>query len=128
MDIELFDELLRSDSRVLRRQVFGTFYRDQKGQLKAKVPERFETMGSVRSEGRGEEFLIAQHASFSSLIVAEHQAHWLERVLADAHEREKKHSDRTPDQNSTALFALVCIDLESRAAIAFTPRHSRFPL
>jgi hypothetical protein len=28
-----------------------------------------------------------------SLIVAEHQAHWLERVLADEHERDKKHAD-----------------------------------
>jgi len=27
------------------------------------------------------------------LIVAEHQAHWLERVPADEHEREKKHAD-----------------------------------
>jgi hypothetical protein len=27
------------------------------------------------------------------LIVAEHQAHWLERVLADEHERDKKHTD-----------------------------------
>jgi hypothetical protein len=25
---------------------------------------------------------------------AEHQAHWLERVLAEEHERESKHSDR----------------------------------
>jgi hypothetical protein len=57
------------------------------------VSERFETMGTVRCEGCGEEFLIAQHASFSSLILAEHQAHWLERALADEHEREKKHAD-----------------------------------
>jgi hypothetical protein len=66
----------------------------KKSAVKAKVPERFETMGSVRCEGCGEEFLIAQHAGRTSLIVAEHQAHWLERVLADEHEREKKHADR----------------------------------
>jgi hypothetical protein len=66
----------------------------KKGQIKAKVPDRFQTMGSVRCEGCGEEFLIAQHTLFSSLIVAEHQAHWLERVLADEHEREKKHADQ----------------------------------
>jgi len=66
----------------------------KKGQIKAKVPERYEEMGTVRCEGCGEEFVIAQHTSFSSLIVAEHQAHWLERVLADEHERDKKHADR----------------------------------
>jgi hypothetical protein len=66
----------------------------KRGQLKVKVPERFQTMGTVRCEGCGEEFLISHHAACTSLIVAEHQAHWLERVLADEHEREKKHADR----------------------------------
>ena len=31
-----------------------------KGQIKAKLPERFNTMGTVRCEGCGEEFLIAE--------------------------------------------------------------------
>jgi hypothetical protein len=66
----------------------------KKGQLKAKAPSEFVTMGSVRCEGCGEEFVIAHHAGCTSLIVAEHQAHWLERVLADEHERETKHADR----------------------------------
>jgi hypothetical protein len=66
----------------------------KKGQIKAKVPDRFQTVGTVRCEGCGEEFLIAHDAARTSLIVAEHQAHWLERVLADEHEREKKHADR----------------------------------
>jgi hypothetical protein len=66
----------------------------KKGQLNVKAPAEFVTMGMVRCEGCGEEFLIGQHPAFSSLIVAERQAHWLEKVLADDHEREKKHSDR----------------------------------
>jgi hypothetical protein len=66
----------------------------KRGQLKAKVPERFEAMGTVRCEGCGEEFLIAHRAGQTSSTVATHQAHWLERVLADEHEREKKHADQ----------------------------------
>ena len=66
----------------------------KKGQINEKVPERFEAMGTVRCEGCGEEFLIAHDARRTSVNVAEHQAQWLERVLADEHEREKKHADR----------------------------------
>ena len=66
----------------------------KKSQIKAKVPERFEMMGTVRCEGCGEEFWIAHHAGRTSSIVAEHQALWLERVLADEHERDKRHADR----------------------------------
>jgi len=51
-------------------------------------------MGTVRCEGCGEEFLMSHRAGSISLIVAAHQAHWLERVLADEHEREMKHADR----------------------------------
>jgi len=34
----------------------------KKSAVKAKLPEKFETMGTVRCEGCGEEFLIAHHA------------------------------------------------------------------
>jgi len=42
----------------------------------------------------GEEFLIRHHPDFVSKKSAEKQARWLEKVLADEHEREKKHPDR----------------------------------
>jgi hypothetical protein len=66
----------------------------KRGQLKARAPEVYEAMGTVRCEGCGEEFAIMHHPAFTSLTVAERQAHWLERVLADDHEREKKHADQ----------------------------------
>ncbi len=64
------------------------------GQLNVKPPAEFLTMGTVRCEGCGEEFVLAQHPAISSSTTAARQAHWLEKVLADEHEREKKHSDR----------------------------------
>jgi hypothetical protein len=54
----------------------------KKGQPKAKPNDGFTVMGTVRCEGCGEEFAIHHHPAFASLIVAEHQVHWLERVLA----------------------------------------------
>ena len=78
----------------LYSSLMGNAVAIKKDQLKARVPERFETMGTVRCEGCGEEFLITHRAGRKSSSVAVHQAHWLERVLADEHEREKKHADR----------------------------------
>jgi hypothetical protein len=51
-------------------------------------------MGTVRCDGCGEEFLITHQPRFADRWVAEKQAHWLERVLAEEHERDKKHPDR----------------------------------
>ncbi|GAC1438162.1 MAG: hypothetical protein NVS9B5_33630 [Terriglobales bacterium] len=42
----------------------------------------------------GEEFFIGHNPTSSDSKVAEEQAKWLEKVLADEHDREKKHSDR----------------------------------
>ncbi len=58
----------------------------RKGQLNAKAPAEFATMGTVRCEGCGEEFLITQHPATSSSTTAARQAH--------EHERDKKHPDR----------------------------------
>jgi len=54
-------------------------------------------MGRRPLRGCGKEFSIGQHPAFSSLIVAEHQAHWLERVPADEPWSQEKtsRSDRT---------------------------------
>ncbi len=64
------------------------------GQIQEKAPAGFATMGAVRCEGCGEEFIISHDPDFKNLIVAEQQAHWLENVLADEHDRNKKHPDR----------------------------------
>jgi hypothetical protein len=54
----------------------------------------FQEMGTLRCEGCGEEFLIGHNPQSVDMRVAERQAKWLEKVLADEHERDKKHSDR----------------------------------
>jgi hypothetical protein len=51
-------------------------------------------MGVVRCDGCGEEFVIAHQPAFADRWVAPQPAHWLEKVLAEEHEREKKHPDR----------------------------------
>jgi hypothetical protein len=54
----------------------------------------FQEMGTLRCDGCGEEFLIGHSPQSVDRWVAEKQAQWLERVLAEEHERDKKHSDR----------------------------------
>jgi hypothetical protein len=65
----------------------------KKGQSREKA-EGFQEMGTLRCDGCGEEFLIHHHPASVDKWVAEKQAKWLEKVLADEHERDKKHSDR----------------------------------
>jgi hypothetical protein len=48
-------------------------------------------MGTLRCEGCGEEFIVFHDPIFVDKAVAERQAHWLEKVLA---EQERKHPDR----------------------------------
>jgi hypothetical protein len=54
----------------------------------------FQEMGTLRCDGCGEEFLLGQNPQSVDRLVAEKQAKWLEKVLAEEHERDKKHSDR----------------------------------
>jgi hypothetical protein len=51
-------------------------------------------MGTLRCDGCGEEFFIGHNPQSVDKRVAEKQAKWLEKVLAEEHERDKKHSDR----------------------------------
>ena len=51
-------------------------------------------MGTLRCDSCGEEFFIGQQPAWANEWVAERQAKWLEKVLAEEHEREKKHPDR----------------------------------
>jgi hypothetical protein len=66
----------------------------KKGQVREKAPADFKEMGSLRCDGCGEEFLILHDPIFMDKTIAERQAHWLEKVLAEEHEREQKHPDR----------------------------------
>jgi len=51
-------------------------------------------MGTLRWEVCGEEFVVNHEPALFDAALAEKQASWLERVRADDHERDKKHSDR----------------------------------
>jgi hypothetical protein len=67
----------------------------KKGQLREQAPmPEPRQMGVLRCDGCGEEFIIYHAAGFTDKAVAERQAHWLDRVLADEHEHERKHPDR----------------------------------
>jgi len=65
----------------------------KKGQTRERAPE-FTEMGTLRCDHCGEEFIIFHDPDFVDKTVAQHQAHWLEKVLAEEHERETKHPDR----------------------------------
>jgi hypothetical protein len=65
----------------------------KKGQNREKAAG-FQEMGTLRCEGCGEEFFISQHPTSVDKRIAEKQAKWLEKVLAEEHERDKKHPDR----------------------------------
>jgi hypothetical protein len=65
----------------------------KKGQTRERAPGLKE-MGTLRCDGCGEEFIICHDPAFTDKVVAGRQAHWLEKVLAEEHERERKHPDR----------------------------------
>jgi hypothetical protein len=54
----------------------------------------FQEMGTLRCDGCGEEFFLGHSPASVDKWVAEKQAKWLEKVLAEEHERDKKHPDR----------------------------------
>jgi hypothetical protein len=54
----------------------------------------FQEMGTLRCDGCGEEFFIGHNPARADKRIAEKQAKWLEKVLAEEHERDKKHPDR----------------------------------
>ena len=55
----------------------------------------FQEMGIVRCDACGEEFMIGHETAFVDMWVAYQQAYWLEKVLAEEHERDKKHADKS---------------------------------
>jgi hypothetical protein len=54
----------------------------------------FQEMGTLKCDSCGEEFFIGHNPASVDKGVAEKQAKWLEKVLAEEHERDKKHADR----------------------------------
>ena len=54
----------------------------------------YQQMGTLRCDGCGEEFFIGHNPQSADKRVAEMQAKWLEKVLAEEHERDRKHPDR----------------------------------
>jgi hypothetical protein len=54
----------------------------------------FQEMRTLRCEGCGEEFFVGHRPASADKKLAEKQANWLEKVLADDHERGRKHPDR----------------------------------
>jgi hypothetical protein len=54
----------------------------------------FQEMGTLRCDGCGEEFIIGHKPQFIDERAARKQAEWLEKVLAEEHERDRKHPDR----------------------------------
>jgi hypothetical protein len=54
----------------------------------------FQEMGTLRCDGCGEEFFIGHDPKLADKWVAAKQAAWLEKVLAEEHERDKTHSNR----------------------------------
>jgi hypothetical protein len=65
----------------------------KKGQTKERAPA-FEEMGTLRCDGCGEEFIVLHDPPLVDKRAAARQAQWLEKVLAEEHERERKHPDR----------------------------------
>jgi hypothetical protein len=66
----------------------------KKDQTRDKATADFQAMGILRCDTCGDDFVICHAPVFVDKSLADRQAHWLEKVLAEEHERDKKHSDR----------------------------------
>jgi hypothetical protein len=65
----------------------------KRGQIREKTEDVLE-MGTLRCDQCGEEFSLVHNSVSADRSLAERQAYWLEKVLAEEHERDKKHPDR----------------------------------
>ena len=65
----------------------------KKGQGHEKAPG-LQEMGTLRCDGCGEEFVVNHEPALVDTGLAEKQAGWLEKVLADDHQCDKTHPDR----------------------------------
>lgn len=65
----------------------------KKRQTRERAPD-FREMGTLRCDKCGEEFIAWHAPALVNEAAAARQALWLEKVLAEEHERERKHADR----------------------------------
>jgi hypothetical protein len=65
----------------------------KKGQTRERAPD-FKEMGTLRCDSCGEQFVVFHDPADVDQAVAARQAQWLEKVLAEEHDRERKHPDR----------------------------------
>jgi hypothetical protein len=63
------------------------------GQIRERAPD-FKEMGTLRCDSCGEQFIVFHDPAVVDPEVAARQAKWLEKVLAEEHDRESKHADR----------------------------------
>ena len=80
----------------------------KKGQTREKAVGSQE-MGTFRCDSCGEEFFIVHDPASVDKKLAERQAKWLEKVLADEHERDK--SEDQPECARRYLLGGVCLAL-----------------
>jgi hypothetical protein len=66
----------------------------KKDQLRDKTIADFQAMGTLRCDTCLEDFVICHAPGSVDKSLADRQAYWLEKVLAEEHERDKKHPDR----------------------------------
>jgi hypothetical protein len=66
----------------------------KKDQTRDKATAEFQAMGTLRCDVCVEDFVICHSTAFMDKSIADSQAHWLGKVLAEEHERDKKHADR----------------------------------
>jgi len=94
--------LSKSNKNVLRKSVLPLLVRRAdalRATLSFNPPpnrkaEGIKVMGTLRCDGCGEEFVIFHQPAFVNKWLADQQARWLETVLAEEQERDKKHPDR----------------------------------
>lgn len=65
----------------------------RQGQVRERAPG-YRNMGTLRCDGCGETFIIFHEPTSDNERSAERQALWLEKVLAEEHQREQRHADR----------------------------------
>ena len=66
----------------------------KKEQPRDKATADFKSMGTLRCDTCLEDFVICHAPGSADKSLADRQAYWLEKVLAEEHERDKKHPDR----------------------------------
>jgi transcription elongation factor Elf1 len=66
----------------------------KKGLLRESAPTSTQETGTLQCDACGEQFAVYHDVHSADRAKADVQAHWLEKVLAEEHERDCKHADR----------------------------------